>query len=230
MKKSFVNRICFVLMMVVVITSAAALNIKTNAESFDLIKGIKKLYSENQRDDALVLVNTFKNSEENVRGELTEIEKQLEYGTFEIFKSAIWNGVTKGEVYDHYSGLGAITADMCLWGDIRDLVIEGYKIIYVDSNHEKQVVIISGAGVSSFCYPMIDGANVLARNTGKYLKSVLRPPSGGLLRQFVSGDLSPMEKEKIWELFKKTTGRSPEPQPSFPTFPTCRTSIRHLIS
>ena len=144
MKKSFVNCTCFVLMMVVVITSAAALNIRINAESFDLIKGIKKLYSENRRDDALVLVKTFKNSEENVRGELTEIEKQLEYGTFEKIKSAIWNGVTKGEVYDHYSGLGAITADMCLWGEIRDLVIEGYKIIYMDSNHEKQVVIIIG--------------------------------------------------------------------------------------
>ena len=230
MKKSFVNCICSVLMMVVVITSAAALNIKTNAESFDLIKGIKKLYSENRRDDALVLVKKFKNSAENVRGELTKIEKQLEYGTFEKFKSAIWNGVTKGEVYDHYSGLGAITADICLWGEIRDLVIEGYKIIYMDSNHEKQMVIISGTGVSSFCYPMIDGANVLAKNTGKYLKSVSRPPSGGLLRQFVSGDLSPIEGQKIWELFKKTTGRSPERQPSFQAFPTCSTSIRRLIS
>ena len=78
MKNSFANCICFVLMMVLVITSAAALNIKTNAESFDLIKGIKKLYSENRRDDALVLVETFKNSAENVRGEMTKIEKQLE--------------------------------------------------------------------------------------------------------------------------------------------------------
>ena len=230
MKKSFVNCICFVLMMVVVITSAAALNIRTNAESFDPIKETQKLYSENRRDDALVLAKTFKNNAENVQGELTKIEKQLEYGNFEKIKSAIWNGVTKGEVYDHYSGLGAITADMCLWGEIRDLVIEGYKIIYMDSNHEKQVVIISSAGVSSFCYPMINGANVLAKNTGKYLNTVSRLPSGGLLRQFVSGDLSPIEGQKIWELFKKTTGRSPERQPSFPAFPTCNTSIRHLIS
>ena len=51
MKNSFVNCTCFVLMMVVVITSAAALNIRINAESFDPIKGIKKLYSENRRDD-----------------------------------------------------------------------------------------------------------------------------------------------------------------------------------
>jgi hypothetical protein len=217
-------------MVIVVITSATALIIKAQGDSFDLIKAAKQLYSENRRDDALVLVQTFKGITERGNDELAKIEKQLEYGTFEMFKSALWNGVTKGEVYDHYSGLGAITADMCLWGDIRDLVIEGYKIIYLDSNHEKQVVIIPGAGVSSFCYPMIDGAGVLAKNTGKYLNTVLRPPSGGLLRQFVSGDLSPNEGQKIWELFKKTTGRSPEPQPSFPTYQTRSTSIRYLIS
>ena len=230
MKKSFVNCICFVLMMVVVITSAAALNIKTNAESFNLIKEIKKLYSENRRDDALVLVQTFKDSAENVRGELTKIEKQLEYGTFEKYKIALWNGVTKGEVYDHYSGLGAIIADMCLWGYIRDLAIEGYDFITRDSSNENAIMLLSGTGVSSFCYPMIDGASVLAKNTEKYLKSSFNPPSGGLLRQYVSGDLSPTESHKIWLLLKKTTGRSPERQPSFPTFPTCNTSIRHLIS
>ena len=220
MKKSFVNCTCFVLMMVVVITSAAALNIRTNAESFDPIKETKKLYSENRRDDALVLVKTFKNSEENVRGELAEIEKQLEYGNFEKFKSALWDGVTKGEVYDHYSGMGAMIADMCLWGYIRDLAIEGYDFITRDSSNENAMMLLSGTGVSSFCYPIIDGASVLAKNMEKYLKSSSNPPSGGLLRQYVSGDLSPTESQKIWLLLKKTTGPFPGRQPLFPTFPT----------
>ena len=230
MKKSFVNCICFVLLMVVVITSAAALNIRINAESFDLIKGIKKLYLENRRDDALVLVRTFKGKTERDSSELPKLEKQLEYSVTEIFKSALWDGVTKGEVYDHYSGLGAMTADMCLWGYIRDLAIEGYDFIIRDSSSENAMMLLSGTGVSSFCYPMIDGASVLAKNMDKYLKSNSNPPSGGLLRQFVSGDLSPIESHKIWLLLKKTTGRSPERQPSFPTFPTCNTSIRHPIS
>ena len=220
MKKSFVNCTCFVLMMVVVITSAAALNIKTNAESFDLIKGIKKLYSENRRDDALVLVKTFKNSAENVRGELAKLERQLEYSVTEKYKIALWNGVTKGEVYDHYSGLGAMIADMCLWGYIRDLAIEGYDFITRDSSNENAMMLLSGTGVSSFCYPIIDGASVLAKNMEKYLKSSSNPPSGGLLRQYVSGDLSPTESQKIWLLLKKTTGPYPERQPLFPTFPT----------
>ena len=127
MKNTFLKCTRVFFMMFIALTFAFTLIIKTQGNSFDLIKETKKLYSENRRDDALVLVETFKNSAENVRGELTKIEKQLEYGTFEKFKSALWNGVTKGEVYDHYSGLGAITADMCLWGEVRDLVIEGYK-------------------------------------------------------------------------------------------------------
>ena len=220
MKKSFVNCICFVLMMVVVITSAAALNIKTNAESFDLIKETKKLYSENRRDDALVLAKTFKGINKWGNDELAKLEKQLEYSVTEKYKIALWNGVTKGEVYDHYSGMGAMIADMCLWGYIRDLAIEGYDFITRDSSNENAMMLLSGTGVSSFCYPIIDGASVLAKNMEKYLKSSSNPPSGGLLRQFVSGDLSPTESQKIWLLLKKTTGPYPERQPLFPTFPT----------
>ena len=230
MKNTLIKCTRIFLMMFVALTFAFTHIIKAQGNSFDLIKKTKKLYSKNRRDDALVLAKTFRGSNKWGNDQLAKLEKQLKYSVTEKYKIALWNGVTKGEVYDHYSGLGAITADMCLWGDIRDLVIEGYKIIYLDSNHEKQMAIISGTGVSSFCYPMIDGANVLAKNTGKYLKTVSRPPSEGLLRQFVSGDLSPIEGQKIWELFKKTTGRSPEPQPSFPTYQTRSTSIRYLIS
>jgi hypothetical protein len=220
LKKSFVNCICFVLMIAVVITSAAALNIKTNAESFDLIKETKKLYSENRRDDALVLAKTFKGINKWGNGELAKLEKQLEYSVTEKYKIALWNGVTKGEVYDHYSGMGAMFADMCLWGYIRDFAIEGYEFIIRDSSNENGMMLLSGTGVSSFCYPMIDGASVLAKNMEKYLKSSSNPPSGELLRQYVSCDLSPTESHKIWLLLKKTTGPYPERRPLFPTFPT----------
>jgi len=39
--------------------------------------------------------------------ELKELERELEYTTFEKIKSFTWNGVIKGEVYDSYSGIGA---------------------------------------------------------------------------------------------------------------------------
>ena len=230
MKNTVLKCTRILLMMFVAMSFAFTFVLKTQSHSFDLIKETKKLYSENRRDDALVLAKTFKGINKWDNDELAKLEKQLEYSATEKFKSALWNGVTKGEVYDHYSGLGAMIADMCLWGYIRDLAIEGYEFIIRDSINENAMMLLSGTGVSSFCYPMIDGASVLAKNTEKYLKSSSNPPSGGLLRQFVSGDLSPTESHKIWLLLKKTTGRSPERRPSFPTFPTCNTSIRHPIS
>jgi hypothetical protein len=207
-------------MMFVALSFAFTFVLKTQNQSIDLVKLIKKLDSENRRDDALVLVKTFEGINESDNNEFAKIEKQLKYGTIEIFKSALWNGVTKGEVYDHYSALGSMTADMCLWGYIRDLAIEGYDFIIRDPSNENAMMILSGKGVSSFCYPVIDGASVLAKNTAKYLKSSSNPPSGGLLRQYVSGDLSPTESQLIWLLLKKTIGLFPEPQPFFPTFPT----------
>jgi hypothetical protein len=207
-------------MVIVVITLATALIIKTQGDSFELIKETKQLYSKNRRDDALVLVQAFKGLNEWGNEELVEIEKQLEYGTVEKFKSALWNGVTKGEVYDHYSGLGATIADMCFWGDVRDLWIQLHKYINGQTGHDNLVMMLSGSGIGFTCYPMIDGTNSLVQNTAKYLKSSSKSPSGGLLRQFVSGDLAPIECQKIWEFFKKTTGLCPEPPLSFPTFPT----------
>ena len=220
MKKSFVYCTRIFLMMFVALTFAFTHIIKTQGNSFDPIKGIKKLYSENRRDDALVLAKTFKGINKWGNDELAKLEKQLEYSVTEKYKIALWDGVTKGEVYDHYSGLGAMIADMCLWGYIRDLAIEGYDFITRDSSSENAMMLLSGTGVSSFCYPIIDGASVLAKNMEKYLKSSSNPPSGGLLRQFVSGDLSPIKSHKIWLLLKKTTGPYPERQPLFPRFPT----------
>ena len=220
MKNTLIKCTRIFLMMFDALTFAFTHIIKTQGNSFDLVKETKKLYSENRRDDALVLAKTFKGINKWGNGELAKIEKQLEYDTIEKFKIALWNGVTKGEVYDHYSGMGAMFADMCLWGYIRDLAIEGYDFITRDSSNENAMMLLSGTGVSSFCYPIIDGASVLAKNTGKYLKSSPNPPSGGLLRQYVSGDLSPTESHKIWLLLKKTTGPYPERQPLYPTFPT----------
>jgi hypothetical protein len=207
-------------MVIVVITSATALIIKIQGDSFDLIKETKQLYSENRRDDALVLVMTFKGITERGNEELVEIEKQLEYSTVEKFKSALWNGATKGEVYDHYSGLGATIADMCLWGDVRDLGIQLHKYLIGQTGHDNLEMMLPEASKGFTCYPTIDGASVLAKNTEKYLKSSSNQPTGGLLRQYVSGDLSPTESQKIWLLLKKTTGPFPGSQPFFPTFPT----------
>jgi len=60
LKNTFFKCTRISLMMFIALTFAVTLIIKTNGNSFDLIKKTKQLYSENRRDDALVLVTTFK--------------------------------------------------------------------------------------------------------------------------------------------------------------------------
>ena len=176
----------------------------------------------------MVLTTTFKDSNEIHRANLTLLHDQLKYSTAEKFKSALWDGMMKGEVYDHYSGLGAVSSEICLWSDIRDLAIRGYS--FMDRNLADTYCLFPSGMVSpAFCYPIIDGPAVLSKTTVKYLDRLPKPPSTGLLRQFVSGDLGPINEQKIWQLFKKTTGQSPRPHPSFLSFPIRNTSTPRPI-
>jgi hypothetical protein len=115
--------------------------------AFDPIREIKKLSSDNRRDDALELVRFFKENQLADQDIFAKIEKDLEYTTAEKIKSFAWNGVVKGEVYDSYSGLGAISADLCLIGDVRDLGIQGWRYFMDDQGFDKVILILSAAGI-----------------------------------------------------------------------------------
>jgi hypothetical protein len=205
---------------VILLSTALAIYTVESTNADWATREIQKLKAENRRDEAIDLVKFLEYQKGADYEELQRMKQELEYSVAERFKSAIWNGMTKGEVYDHYSGLGATIADICLWGDVRDVGIQVYKYIAGESDNDNLVMLLSGAGIGFTCFPMIDGTSALAKNTAKYLKSISTPPANRLLRQFISGDLSPINRRKIWELFKKTTGPSPEPHPLSPTFPT----------
>jgi hypothetical protein len=93
--------------------------------AFDPIHEIQRLKSENRRDDALDLTRFFKENQIVDKDKFAEIEKDLEYTAAEKIKSFVWNGAIHGQVYDSYSGMGAISTDLCVIGDIRDLGIQG---------------------------------------------------------------------------------------------------------
>ena len=114
--------VCFV-----VLSSGFALYLNWMGDSFDAVREIQKLRNENRRDDALALAKVFRESQAGEDHELEELEQNLEYTTGEKVKSFIWNGAVKGEVYDSYSGLGAISADLCILGDLRDLGIQSWN-------------------------------------------------------------------------------------------------------
>jgi hypothetical protein len=183
--------------------------------TFDPIREIQKLRTENRRDDALDLARFFKENQIVDKDKFAKMEKDLEYTATEKIKSFVWNGAIRGQVYDSYSGMGAISADLCVIGDIRDLGIQGWKYLTGGKDFDGFVTIFSAAGICLSTTPFLDGTNALAKNILKYLNKVPASINQGLLKEFISGKVSSTNYRKIWELLKKTTGQFPAPYPAY---------------
>ena len=204
----------FLLLIVIIISALLAIYTHYKGLAFDPIREIKKLSSDNRRDDALDLARFFRENQIADQDKFAKIEKALEYTTSEKIKSFVWNGAIKGEVYDSYSGMGSISADLCIVGDIRDLGIQGWKYLTGGQDFDKVILILSAAGIGLSGTPFLNGTNALAKNTFKYLKKVPASINNGVLKKFLSGKISPDHCKKIWILLKKTTGPFPAPYPA----------------
>ena len=209
----------FVLLSVRIISSSLAIYMHYKGSAFDPIHEIQRLKSENRRDEALDLTRFFKENQINDREKFARIETALEYTATEKIKSFVWNGAIRGQVYDSYSGMGAISADLSVVGDIRDLGIQGWKYLTGGHDFDGFVTILSAAGIGLSTTPFFDGTNALAKNILKYLKKVPASINKGLLKKFLSGKVSPTNCKKIWALLKKTTGPFPAPHLVSPTSP-----------
>jgi hypothetical protein len=174
---------------------------------------IQSLRDQNRRDDALDLAKFYSNAQTHDQEKFVTINNDLEYTAIEKIKSYTWDGFILGRVYDSYSGIGAISSDLCIYGDVRDLGIQGWKKLTKSDDADAMVALLSAAGIGLSTTAFINGSNALAKNTLKYLKKIPDSINTGLLKKFLSGKVSPAECEKIWILLKKTNGPSPAQHP-----------------
>jgi hypothetical protein len=180
------------------------LYIQNQSESFDPIQAINDLKDQPRRDEALELTRFFRENQPD-NPSYASLEGELDYTLVEKLKTAIWNGIIKGEVFDTPSGLGAMAADLTLFGDFRDLIIQGWKFATGDPDLDKSTAILSSAGVALTFVPLLDGTSALAKNAIKYLHRFPVFMEKGLIKEFVKGSLSLDDTKRIWNLFKKTT-------------------------
>ena len=201
----------FLLLVFVIISSSLALYTHYTGRAFDPVREIRKLQSENCRDDALDLARFYRENHLEDKKKFANIEKHLQYTTVEKIKSFIWNGAIRGQVYDSYSGMGAITADLFVIGDIRDLGIQSWKYFTGAKDFDGLITVLSAAGIGLSTTTFIDGTDAVAKSTVKYLKKIPAKMNKGLLKEFLSGSISPGSYKKIWTLLKKTAGQSLAP-------------------
>lgn len=204
----------FLLLFVIMISSSLAIYIHYKGSEYDPIREIQRLRSANRRDDALDTAHFFKKYQIDNQGEFARIEMDLEYTAAEKIKSFVWNGAVRGQVYDTYSGIGAISTDLVVIGDIRDLGIQCWKYVTGGQDFDGFVTVLSAAGIGLSSTPFLNGTNALAKNTLKYLKMVPASINKGLLKKFLSGKVSSANCKKIWALLKKTIGPFPAPYPA----------------
>jgi hypothetical protein len=204
----------------IILSSGFALYVHHKGEGFDPVREIQRLKNENRRDDALDMARFFRENQTGNIERIEELENDLNYTFLEKIKSFTWNGVIKGEVYDSYSGMAAILSDLCIFGDLRDLGIQSWKYLTDAPDFDKIVMGLSAAGIGFSVTAFVNGTNALVKGTIKYLKKIPGYHNKGVLKELLSGKLSPQDSEKVWDLLKKTNGRSPEPPPAYQILPT----------
>ena len=87
MKKICWSCLKFALLFVVIISSALALYTQYTGRAFDPVREIRKLQSENRRDDALDLARFYRENHLEDQKKFIDLEKQLQYTTTEKIKS-----------------------------------------------------------------------------------------------------------------------------------------------
>lgn len=190
------------------ISSGLALFYQLSGSTFDPVKTIQELQSQNRRDEALDLVQFYKNSGNVEPEQLETLEKDLQYTSIKKTKSFI-DGAITGRVNDTYSGIGAIGSDLCIYGDVRDLTIQTWRFIR-NEDTDVIVVVLSGVGILLSAKPYLDVVASFSKNTVKYIKRFPGINSGdGTLKKMLNGNLSIGDSKFVYDLFKKTTGPYP---------------------
>jgi len=209
LKKHLFKLSILLFVMLILISSGTALYFQLTGSQFDPIKAIQKLQSQNKRDEALDLVQFYEENKTIDPEKLEEIKDDLEYTSFEKFKS-FTRGAIKGEVQDTYSGIGAVSSDLCVYGDIRDLAIQSWRYLKNEKT-DIMVAALSGIGIILSAKPFADVMASYAKNTIKYLRKVPDLSNNSILKKILKGDVSFKESRSIYGVLKKTNGQYPAP-------------------
>jgi hypothetical protein len=214
LKKHLFKLVVYLFVILLMISSGTALYFQLTESSYDPIKAIQKLKSQNRREEALDLVKFYEGNKTVDAKKIEKLKDDLEYTSFEKLKS-FTRGAIKGEIKDTYSGLGAISSDLTLYGDVRDLCIQTFRYLK-DEKTDAVVAALSGIGIILSAKPFLDIMASYAKNTVKYLRNVSGISSkNGIIKKILKGDLSLNQSKQICDLLKKTHSVSPAPQQSY---------------
>lgn len=214
MKTLLVTLIKSAVWALILLASALMLLVIYSDKPWDPIGQIQHFNHQHRRDDALDLIRFLKANSTYNTDELTALEKQIAISTTEKTKALLWDGAVKGQVYDTFSGIGAMAADFCIYGDVRDIMVQSFNLLFDQDNFDGIVSALSGIGIALSTMPLFSATSAFNKNTAKYVAKLPAGMNQGMLKTFLSGNASPKQSRAIFDLLKKTDGPFPEPHPA----------------
>ena len=214
MKKIFSITFKVTALVLIVTSTFLALVAQYGNNHWDPIEAIQQLKENHRRDDAIDLVAFLKENRICTEGQLKGIEEELSYGFLEKAKAMIWDGAIKGQVNDTHSGIGAMAADFCIFGDLRDITIQTWNTFFDKENFDGVIATLAGAGIAFSTTPMFDGLYAMSKNIAKYVARVPDYINTGMLKTFLAGRASTEQTSAIYNLLKKTNGPFPAQHPA----------------
>lgn len=168
----------FVLWVVVADTGARIARQQLAAmDNFDYVKEVRTLREKGRLAEALLVgregIDHLRGEElAKLTDELRKAEDEQSSVIGKLRRAGV--GAITGQGSDLESAVGAIGADLFIVGDVRDLLIQGSKLI-VDGEVDPVITALSGLGVVTTIAPEIDVAAAIlkiARKTGTLGKSL----------------------------------------------------------
>jgi hypothetical protein len=90
----------YVVLIIVIFSSALTIFLNYTGSTFDPIKEIQSLKSQNRRDDALDMAKFYNESQTENQERIATLKNDLEYTATEKFKSVAWDGFILGQMHD----------------------------------------------------------------------------------------------------------------------------------
>lgn len=176
---------------------------------FDPVSLAIELSGKGERDNALDIIDYSIENRIGDQRKLLRLKKEYDYSAEEKGKDFFYNGVVKGEVYNLWSGLGCVGADLLVVGDVRDLAKEGYHLI-TGQEVDKVVATLSAAGVATTVAEgtgiglTLDAGVSLVKTLVKYVHTTAKIVPDSLLKTLVSAKkMMPEIYIKLWKLYKE---------------------------
>lgn len=181
---------------------------------FDPVEIAVNFKEQGDRDQALDVIEFSRENNIGDQQRLADLNEEYEYGFFEKNKDLFYQGAIKGEVYNTYSGIGCIAADLVIVGDVRDLTKESINLA-TGKNVDYVVAALSTIGIGTAVAEvsgvgtapgvMVDaGASVLKTSIKFITKTARKIPDSILKTVLIGKKVGISFYEKLWSIFKST--------------------------